>query len=309
MNFVQSISLLTLENYLDLQKEIERINPDENVSALYLYLWKYYDAYVHFKVNPDSIYLYVDLRKSRQIGNNHISGWYVIKPIVKNEKNLFETLKKAITFYTDCFSEEHFLFLDRIPTELLPLFNKYELISVSDVGYLYETDQLKYFKGNKMQKKRNLLNYYVKNFGDNTKVYKYDEKYFKEVLNFCEAHIRDSDPTNFRIYEFEAIKELLEVRNPNLVGSVMFYENKLVGVTLGYIHGNFYEIFLEKAIHEYKGSYQFLISQNLLINNINTNLIDRQDSESLSGLVQSKRSYKPIKIIEGNSLRINLYDY
>ena len=55
------------------------------------------------------------------------------------------------------------------------------------------------------------------------------------------------------------------------------------------------EICIEKAWRSIKGSYQCLLSQGRIINNINTEFIDRQDGASSEGIIKSKLSYKPIK--------------
>lgn len=86
--------------------------------------------------------------------------------------------------------------------------------------------------------------------------------------------------------------------NPYFVGSLLIKKsiNKIVGFTLVYIRPNIAEILIEQTDREIRGMYQYLLSQNLIINNINNWLIDRQDGAWSDNISASKLSYAP-KII------------
>lgn len=300
---------LDSKNYKILQDAINEMDPLENTSALYLYLWKYYGVYIFFQINKDCIYFICKLDTNITINNVVLTDYYAIKPIVKDKNNFKAIFKDFVKIFKELTSLTTF-YIDRLISMDLDLLVKANIMNSSEIAYLYELEQLKYFPGKKMQKKRNLLNFFNKNFIDKLVIKKYNFELATEVLFFCKQHIQRYSH-NFREYEYQGIKELIEIANyeKNINGIVIYYDSRIIGVTLGYSHNQYYEIFLEKADRDFKGSYQFLISNNLILNKVSNPYIDRQDSDSISGLIESKRSYKPFKIVYGNLVEINANDY
>ncbi|MDE7221789.1 MAG: hypothetical protein K2N40_00760, partial [Ureaplasma sp.] len=88
------------------------------------------------------------------------------------------------------------------------------------------------------------------------------------------------------------------------VGLVILINKEIVGVTISYLRKDICEIVLEKAEHEIPGLYQFLIQQNLIVNNINQKYVDRQDDAFIEGLRKSKLSYYPILCISRFSSKV-----
>ena len=88
------------------------------------------------------------------------------------------------------------------------------------------------------------------------------------------------------------------------VGLIVLINKKIVGITICYLRKDICEIVLEKAEHEITGLYQFLIQQNLLVNNIEKKYIDRQDDAFVEGLRKSKLSYYPIVIVTRYSSKV-----
>ena len=299
---------LTNRNYLDLQKSIEKINPEYYTSAQYLLLWKTYGASIYFNETIDAIYLYAKYESSkieiRVDDFDKDSDFIILKPITRNEENSYQYLKRAIELVKDEIASRNNIYIGRLWKHDLKWFENYEVIREIESSYIYTKDQLTYFAGKKMQKKRNLYNFYKNHYSNETKLIKYEPKYINDVLEYCKSHMtRNGQP--FREHEYNWIKELLLDSRLRLYGSIMYYQDKMVGVTVGCIHNNIYEIFVEKADKNLKGSYQYLLSENLKLYRFDgVEFIDRQDSESEVGLIQSKRSYKPIKIIKTYIIRI-----
>lgn len=299
---------LTNGNYLDFQKSIEKINPEYYTSAQYLLLWKTYGASIYFNETPDAIYMYVKYEDNkiaiRVDDFDKDSDFVILKPITRNEENSYNYLKKSIELVKEEISLRKNIYIGRLWKHDLKWFENYEVIKEIESSYIYTKEQLTYFAGKKMQKKRNLYNFYNNHYSNETKIIKYENKYLKDVLEYCKNHMI-TNSKSFREHEFNWIKELLIDSRLRLYGSIMFYQEKIVGVTVGCIHNNIYEIFIEKAEKNLKGSYQYLLSQNLKLHKFdNVEFIDRQDSESEVGLIQSKRSYKPINIIKTYVIRI-----
>ncbi|MGL5630624.1 MAG: phosphatidylglycerol lysyltransferase domain-containing protein [Mycoplasmoidaceae bacterium] len=171
-------------------------------------------------------------------------------------------------------------------------------------NYIYETEYIKGFPGKKMQKKRNLLNYFSKNYNE-AKLSIISKDNIEDIKKFV---IANSNNRNYEINSYSHIFDL-SVEYPNIFkGSVLKNNNKTIGATIGIINGDFYEIVIEKASKEYKGVFQFLLSENLRLNNISQKFIDRQDDEGTSstniGLRISKNSYHPVE-----KKKLYIYEY
>lgn len=281
---------LTENNYAQLQQELNRVDSDFYISAAnFYYCWVLYGFKISYIATDNAIYIYAQ--------KEDVDQTLLIRPIIKKGENILIHFKKMLFIGLQFIKFKSSIKWVRILENDLPLFNEYKIINELDSAYFYPTDQLKYMAGKKMQKRRNFLNFFTKNYSSKTKIIKYKDLYYDDVIKFCTKHIKESNPDVFRNSELNSIKGFLKSKSDNGYGSIMFYEGKIIGVTFGFITGDKYEIFLEKADKSFKGSYQYLLSNNLKLNNINTKIIDRQDSESDQGLIISKKSYKPSKII------------
>lgn len=284
------IKELTIENYKTLQDKITELDSNYVFSTLNMCNWKYYDIKVFFEIKDDAVYIYSYHKNFPNI--------YIFRPIVsvENQFKMKHYYKEAILNIEDEVKNKHMLYFLTFDDRDFKLFNNSVLKKIFNSNYLYPTEQLKFMLGKKMQKKRNFVNYFKKNFFDKSKVVIYNDNYFEDVIEFCKNESIDKNSNEVRTHEIEGIKELLRLKPEGGFGSILFYEDKIIGFTYGVIHGKYYEIFVEKADESYKGSFQYLLLNNLQINNINTEFVDRQDDMDDPYLEKSKKSYKPIKI-------------
>lgn len=286
-NIIEEISL---SNFEKLQNKINLIDPNFFISTINLYNWKYYNIRVFFKIEEDAIYLYSFYDGAKEL--------YIFRPIIKkNEiKDIRFFYKKAILnieLRVKEYDKLHFITWNESDVFL---FKNPKIFDTFNVSYLYNTDALKLMNGKKMQKKRNYVNYFNNHYLKNSQIVKYEDKYFNDVIQFCITQSID-EQNKVRWNEIDGIKEILKMNLKNGNGSILFYQDKIIGFTYGIINLDKYEIFIEKANDEFKGSYQYLLSNNLKLNNINTKFIDRQDDMNNPSLEKSKKSYNPLKII------------
>lgn len=285
------IEELNAKNFSDLQNRInDEANSEFYISALNLYIWKYYNIRVFFEITNDAIYLYSFYEGGKEL--------YIFKPIIKKDleikiKDYYKQAILNVQLRVRSYEKLHFI-TDNISD--LDLFKNPVVLKKFNVSYLYETNQLKYMTGKKMQKKRNFVNFFKKTYESKTKIIKYSDSYYDKVIEFCKNHSVDSENGYVRENEIDSIKELLKLNLPNGSGSILFYEDEIIGFTFGVINKDKYEIFVEKANSHFKGSYQYLLLSNLQLNEIDTKYIDRQDDLDNPMLEKSKKSYNPIKI-------------
>lgn len=281
------IEKLDLSNYKTLQDKISSLDPSYPISALNLINWKFYNINVFFKITEDAVYIYSFFEGEKEI--------YIFRPIISlnNQYKMKYYYKMAILNIEDrikYYQNLHFVTQDQRD---LVLFKKPTLFKTFNANYIYPTDQLKFMLGRKMQKKRNFVNRFRKSFSDKSKIIKYSKEYYADVLEFCKKFSIDKQTKEIRTNEISGIKELLSLELENGYGSILFYDDEIIGFTYGVIHDDFYEIFIEKANESLKGSFQYLLLNNLQLNTINTSFIDRQDDMDDMYLRKSKKSYKP----------------
>lgn len=291
----KNLTKLEISNIDKLQNAIDKINSNFNLSAMNLFTWKFYDKNfsVYFAICSNCVYLYIFW-----CTNNNIKKINIIRPIIKESENskIKEFYKNAVLLIKYNVKNLEQITFSTTEKSDLSFFKKTIIHSKFNYAYIYETNQLKYMNGKKMQKKRNFVNFFIKNYEDFVKVEKYNPSIKKDIIEFCKKESINKQTKEIRTDEIEAIETILSINSKKAYGSTIFYKNKIIGFTYGFITNNKYEIFIEKADKEFKGSYQYLILKNLQINNIETKFVDRQDDLFDENLKKSKMSYKPINI-------------
>ncbi len=290
---------LCWDNFLDLVELIEKHNFKEQwLSPIQLVTFPYYGLSLKFNIlNNKEIVLYVKLDK--KFFPDATDYWYFSQVYYDKESNidnLKENIKKDLLILNN--SNEEFLG-GNLSWEMVNDFGfaSYDLFESKVISnYIYELNSLKTFVGKKMQKKRNHLNFFINNFASKTIIKDIREVALKDIFNYFEYHMKNYGD-EYREYELEIYRNFLTNflnQNKNFSGIVLYFENQIVGVTLGFLRKNVYEIIIEKANHDLRGVHQFLIQNNLIKNNINCPYIDRQDDGAIEALAISKHSYHPI---------------
>ncbi|MDE5545089.1 MAG: phosphatidylglycerol lysyltransferase domain-containing protein, partial [Malacoplasma sp.] len=230
--------------------------------------------------------------------NKSIKKINIFRPIIKkeNENQIKQFYKNAVYLIKENVNTLNEINFSTTEKADLDFFKKIKINSEFNYAYIYETNQLKYMTGKKMQKKRNFVNFFIKNYENFVKVEKYNPNDKKEIIEFCKKNSIDKENNEIRFEEIEAIESILTINSDKAFGATVFYKDKIIGFTYGFISNNKYEIFIEKADKEFKGSYQYLILKNLQINEIKTEFVDRQDDLFNENLKKSKMSYKPIDV-------------
>ena len=303
---------LTWNNYEFVEQIKEDINPGQQISTLTLLLWTYYgyDIYFEYLKDKNIVLFYAQANEElkvieqNKIATQFIGKFFIIFAYFDAKKYDWTTLIPiALEALKTNFKKEFLLAINGIQDENylnnLSQFN-FELIYSWYSNFIYETQSLKYFCGKILQKKRNNLNFFIKNFKNDYEIIKYNPKFhLHEVCTF----LKEWDVKNFinskRMLVNSNSDLLLNTQtNPYFMGSLLIKKsiNKIVGFTLVYTRPNIAEILIEQTDREIRGMYQYLLSQNLIINNINNWLIDRQDGAWSDNISASKLSYAP-KII------------
>lgn len=306
-------------NVLDFQKRIDEIYPDNYFSAFTYLSWSTYGINLSYSYNSkyNSLLITANSNLKYLSYTSNIYGIDVIEnvnkrhlilaPIAPNQSLFIQALKEQIELIMKNCENCQGVYVDDVSNEQLELINKnFEAKQIFKTisNYIYPTIQLEKMAGRKMQKKRNHLNFYLKNYSAHTKIKKLSEISFSEIINYLNLWSSKSEKFDIdsEIVFVEMCKEL--IKTEILKGIGLYLNDILIGITISYEHGNICEILVEHANKNIRGSYQYLLSKNISINHSNTEYVDRQDDAWSKDIDHSKRTYKPIKIIEKNFILI-----
>ncbi|WP_051209066.1 DUF2156 domain-containing protein [Butyrivibrio sp. WCD3002] len=168
--------------------------------------------------------------------------------------------------------------------------------------YLYDAEELRALPGKKFQKKRNLINKFMKEYEGrwNYKTMCCVDEYFLEEFmnNWIEKRLAEGvESKDTLILEEEGVIELL--RNCDKVtyriGGI-FIDEILQAFTIGSYNSRekMAVISIEKGNSEIPGIYQVINQQFLLNSYEDAKLVNREDDMGIDGLRQAKESYNPI---------------
>ncbi len=168
--------------------------------------------------------------------------------------------------------------------------------------YLYDAEELRTLAGKKFQKKRNLINKFMKEYEGRWE-YKtmccVDEYFLEEFMNeWIEKRFAEGvDSKETLLSEKEGLIELL--RNCDKVTyriGGLFRDEILQAFTIGSYNSRekMAVISVEKGNSEIPGIYQVINQQFLLNSYEDAELVNREDDMGLEGLRQAKESYNPI---------------
>lgn len=308
---------LTIDTVLKLQSLINKVN-NKNVFSAFTYLtWSYYgvEIFYEYDVNNNCIYLFCKCNKKywrnfiNKIYDNKLQKtilncrYLILSPIVNKQKDFLFLIEKQIDkLFVNSHCYTGIIIDDLTDAQVKKIKNKYnlELIYQNVSNYLYTREQLQFLSGRKMQKRRNHLNFFLKNYFINSNIKKISNIPFNQIINFLKKWNFAND--NF-VYKTE-LSFVRDCRNfilKNVLKGVgLFLDKKLIGITLSYTHGDYCEILVEHAEKNKRGSYQYLMSQNLKLNHFNEKIVDRQDDIWSDAIAESKIRYHPIKIIKKN---------
>lgn len=168
--------------------------------------------------------------------------------------------------------------------------------------YIYSVEELSTLSGRKFVKKRNRVNKFMKTYD-----YKYEkvtDKNITEVIEFqkkwLEEHNILPDEKEILYNEFYGIIYLLEnFSKLDIKVGLIKVGNKIVAYAIGeQLTEDTVVIHIEKALHEYAGSYQ-MINLLFLQNEFSSfKYVNREDDFGDEGIREAKLSYNPIDLLK-----------
>ena len=163
--------------------------------------------------------------------------------------------------------------------------------------YIYEADSLRTLAGRKNSKKRNHLNYFLKEYENRCEYKSLDKEDFPNCLKLVEDWQFDKDITDEVVNEYQTIKKIFDDYNflseYIKVGGV-YIDGVLKAFSVGsLVNQDTVVIHIEKADAEIRGLYPFIMQQFLLNEFSEVKYVNREDDMGLENIRKSKMSYHP----------------
>ena len=221
---------------------------------------------------------------------------HFMQPIGYRKEDLKEIVEMLEGYKVE--GEFDFLFKDAeedFVSDLKDIFgDKYSIEEDRDnFDYIYESEKLISLSGKILHKKKNHLNYFIKN-------YKYqDVEITDELIKPCMKAAREwcckNSCRGYLLYELRAIEELLINRDKlNIIGMAIYVDGKISAFTLGEIvNENMAIIHVEKADSDIRGLYNYINRTFVEKYLKDIPYINREQDLGMEGLRKAKLSYSP----------------
>ena len=241
--------------------------------------------------------------------------------MAENEGNTFsilplatkERLPEVIDFVVKYFTKEGKKVCFRgVTKEVVQVLNEnypeqFEYTEERDLfDYVYDGESLRTLAGKKNQKKRNHLNYFLKEFEGRYEYKLLNEENFDECLELLKEWTlkkEENDEHDEGIDdEYIGIKKIFkdyELLKDKLKIAGVYVDNKLEAFTIGeLINPNMALVHIEKANPNIRGLYQYINQQFILNEFPEVEFVNREEDLGIPGLRKAKLSYHPIKFVE-----------
>ena len=232
-------------------------------------------------------------------------GYFAAMPYCREEElpRYFEMLRAY--FNEELHSPLRIDLADEDALRVLGLFDNPDFIVEEEnelKDYLYDAEELRTLPGKKYQKKRNLINKFMKEYEGRWE-YKtmccVDEYFLEEFMKkWVDARLLEgAESKDTLIFEKDGLIDIL--RNCDKVtfrvGGI-FIDEVLEAFTVGSYNSRekMAVISVEKGNSSIPGIYQMINQQFLLHSYEDAELVNREDDMGLEGLRQAKESYNPI---------------
>lgn len=233
---------------------------------------------------------------------------FSVLPLAKKDN-----IHKALDFMLNYFKhEDHKIYLRAVTKEVVELLqndypDRFKYIEERDYfDYVYDAESLRTLKGRKNQKKRNHLNYFLKEFEGRYEYKRLGKENFEDCIALLKAWAvnkeEHGDAEEGIDDEFVAVKKIFDhydVLEKDVKIAGVYVDGKLEAFTIGEnINENMAVIHIEKANPEIRGLYPF-INQQFLVNEFkDIELVNREEDLGIEGLRKAKLSYHPCKFVE-----------
>ena len=238
---------------------------------------------------------------------------FSILPLAKKED-----MPRVIEFVVDYFEKEQKkIYFRGITKEVVEFLKenypgKFNYTEERDLfDYVYDGESMRELKGRKNVKKRNHINYFLKEYEGRFEYRLLDEKDFDACLELVKEWTSNKEENGKVDEEMEeeliGIKKLFKnysILKDKLKIAGIFIDGKLEAFTMGeYINPDMALIHIEKANPNIRGLYPFINQQFLVHEFSDVEFVNREEDLGIEGLRKAKLSYHPVRFVEKYTVR------
>lgn len=171
--------------------------------------------------------------------------------------------------------------------------------------YLYDIDRFIGFPGKKMEKKRNHLNFFKREYSGCV-IKSIEKADLADIIAFTEKFAVEHDDSQLRSYEIgQTVGVLHDFDRYPFEGIVIMDGDKVIGYAFGERIDDTLLVHVEKGDIEYRGVYQALASEfcgMMKARNPELRYVNREEDMGFDDLRKSKQSYHPTLLIRKHLL-------
>ncbi|MGB5824357.1 MAG: phosphatidylglycerol lysyltransferase domain-containing protein [Proteocatella sp.] len=262
-----------------------------------LYMWQHVYK-THYHIDDDFAIIMAEYE-----GNS-----FSIMPLA-SEANLPKAIDFVVKYFEKSNKEIYFRGITKDVVRLLQkkYEGRFEYIEERDLfDYVYDAESLRTLAGKKNQKKRNHLNYFLKEYNGRFEYKVLTSENFGECIQlmdrWAEAKEENNEFDDGMDDESEGIKKIFD-NYENLKDKVkvsgVYIDGKLEAFTIGeLLNPDMALVHIEKANQDIRGLYQYINQQFILNEFKNVEFVNREEDLGIEGLRKAKLSYHPSRFVE-----------
>lgn len=294
--------MLFREINIDAKKELDSYFDIVNYEACEycfstLYMWQHVYK-THYHIDEDFAIIMAEYE-----GNS-----FSILPLA-SEANLTKAIDFVVNFFEKNQKKIYFRGITKGVVELLQkkYENRFEYIEERDLfDYIYDAESLRELQGKKNQKKRNHLNYFLKEYDGRFEYKALNSENSRECIELMnrwsslkeengefDQGMDDESEGISKIFDnYEELKDKVKV-------SGVYIDGKLEAFTIGeLLNPDMALVHIEKANQDIRGLYQYINQQFILNEFENVDFVNREEDLGIEGLRKAKLSYHPSRFVE-----------
>lgn len=241
----------------------------------------------------------------------HQNQWFMYMPLCEKRyfkeallcmKTYFDNAK--IPFVMSCFTKDETYLVKEFVDDIVVYEDR------DGFDYVYSIEQLKSLSGKKLQKKRNHLNAFYKEFEGRFMYETIHSGNMDECLRFLDLWKFENDDL-MMIEEKRGIKEVFRLWDVlGCKGGVLRIDNEVKAFIISSpLCGNMAQINVEKADVSIRGCYQAILVEHIKDCLLEYEFVNREDDMGMDSLRQAKMAYNPCTMIKKYRLKKEvLYD-
>lgn len=184
--------------------------------------------------------------------------------------------------------------------EVLELFPQAHACPVrSSFDYVYECEKLRSFAGKKLQKKRNHLNAFMKEYEGRFCYERIDHGNIAECLRFLDSW-KTADQSGFLNFERDGIRRVFRYWDRlGCRGGLIRIDGEVKAFAIGSVlNSEMCQMNVEKADESIRGLYQVICKEFLSHEFLDFKYVNREDDLGLESLRKAKLAYHPAFMVE-----------